>query len=495
MLSDLLLTDIQIGNNRGNKYSKKSTRVSPTSPEFWDFSIDQFAFHDIPDTIDYILSTTKQHSLSYIGFSQGTAQAFATLSIHPRLNEKVDVFVALAPAMAPPGLASGIVSSFVKVTPNIIFLFFGRKAMLSSTTMWEALLYPAIFCWFIDKSLLFLFGWKSLNIPTHQKLAAYPHLFSFTSVKSVVHWFQIIRNGTFQMYDDEVQAPLSVTNGSKYYKPAKYPTRNIRTPIVLLYGGSDSLVDIKVMLKELPRHTVATEIPHYEHLDFLWAADVHRLVYPHVLSALEFHSGHGNKARERGTSRSLKSPSLPTYSDTERHLRPANPRLFSTTDIDSNDDADDDSDVMEQRRVFRAGHSPHASVLTSTPTPRAPAPAPASLGSPTASQSTLRASLTRPEGWWSSDEHVTGTESYSPTDKAVVHHALGHKTSHASRLSVGSSGSSGSKDAIQFGGGNGKAAPAQGLVSTENASAAQGVVHIGEESAEKKRRGSRIPRK
>jgi len=398
--------------------------------------------------------------------------------------------------MAPPGLASGIVSSFVKVTPNIIFLFFGRKAMLSSTTMWEALLYPAIFCWFIDKSLLFLFGWKSLSIPTHQKLAAYPHLFSFTSVKSVVHWFQIIRNGTFQMYDDEVQAPLSVTNGSKYYKPAKYPTRNIRTPIVLLYGGSDSLVDIKVMLKELPRHTVATEIPHYEHLDFLWAADVHKLVFPHVLSALEFHSGQGTKTRERGASRSIKSPSLPTYSDTERHLRPVNPRMFSTTDIGSdNDDADDDSDVMEQRRVFRAGHSPHASVLTATPTPRAPA-APASAGSAPASQSTLRASLTRPEGWWSSDEHMTGNESHSPSDKAVAQHALGHKISHGSRLSVGSSGSSGSKEAgIQFGGGNGKAAPAQGLVSTDYAIGAHAPGFAGEESAEKKRRGSRIPRK
>ena len=64
--------DVWLGNNRGNKYSKKSTRYSPTANAFWDFSMDQFAFYDIPDGIDYILSTTYQQSLSYIGFSQGT---------------------------------------------------------------------------------------------------------------------------------------------------------------------------------------------------------------------------------------------------------------------------------------------------------------------------------------------------------------------------------------------------------------------------------------
>jgi lysosomal acid lipase/cholesteryl ester hydrolase len=294
--------DVWLGNNRGNKYSKKSVRHSPTSNDFWNFSIDQFAFHDIPDTIGYILNTTKQESLSYIGFSQGTAQAFATLSIHPSLNEKIDVFIALAPAMSPPGLANGIVASFVKASPEILFLAFGRRSLLSSAGMWQALLYPPIFVRFIDISLSFLFGWRTANITPNQKLAAYPHLYSFSSTKSVVHWFQIIRNGTFQMYDDEVQSPFTMSAGSRYYKVAKFPTRNIRTPIVLVYGGSDSLVDIEVMMKELPAHTVAQEVPHYEHLDFLWASDVDKTVFPSVFEALELHA-RGGEQKERGYSR------------------------------------------------------------------------------------------------------------------------------------------------------------------------------------------------
>ncbi|KAK3898202.1 putative lysosomal acid lipase cholesteryl ester hydrolase [Staphylotrichum tortipilum] len=282
--------DVWLGNNRGNKYSKKSIYSSPSSLKFWNFSIDQFAFHDIPDSISYILDTTGQESLSYIGFSQGTAQAFASLAVHPKLNDQVNVFIALAPAMSPAGLSNGVVDALVKASPQVLFLLFGRRSILSSATMWESILYPPLFAKVIDLGLSFLFNWRTENISTSQKLAAYPHLYSFTSTKSVVHWFQIIRNKSFQMYDDD-PPPMLRNSGNKYTKVAKYPTRNIKTPIVLVYGGSDSLVDIKAMLRELPSQTVANEIPHYEHLDFLWARDVHEQVFQHVFAALESFTG------------------------------------------------------------------------------------------------------------------------------------------------------------------------------------------------------------
>ena len=278
------------------------------SISFWNFSIDEFAFHDIPDTIAYILETTGQPSLSYIGFSQGTAQAFATLAIHPKLNDKVNVFIALAPAMSPAGLSNGIVDALIKASPQVLFLLFGRRSILSSATLWQSILYPPIFVKAIDMGLSFLFDWKTVNIPTSQKLAAYPHLYSYTSTKSVVHWFQIIRTKAFQMYDDEVHPPLSMS--SKHTKVAKYPTRNIKTPIVLVYGGSDSLVDIEVMLRELPAQTVATEIPHYEHLDFLWARDVAEQVFPHVFDALESFTGAGHTKEEYARYRSARHTSL-----------------------------------------------------------------------------------------------------------------------------------------------------------------------------------------
>ncbi|KAF8609096.1 triacylglycerol lipase, partial [Ceratobasidium sp. AG-I] len=290
--------DVWFGNNRGNKYSKKSIYSTPNQTKFWNYSIDDFCLFDIPDSIEYILGLTKNKSLSYIGFSQGTAQAFAALSIHPALNEKVDIFIALAPAMAPAGLQQPIVDALMKASPTLMYLFFGRKSILPSTVFWQSILYPPIFVKVIDTALTMLFNWRGGNITPSQKIAAYAHLYSYTSTKSVVHWFQIMRNAGFQMYDDEVQAPVSFL-GKKFYHPAKFPTRNIVTPIFLLYGESDSLVDIDVMLAELPRHTTYQGVPNHEHVDMLWGHDVHEVVIPHVLRALK--QAHGENGAAEGS--------------------------------------------------------------------------------------------------------------------------------------------------------------------------------------------------
>jgi len=520
--------DVWLGNNRGNKYSKKSVHTPPTSSSFWNFSMDQFAFHDIPDSIAYILETTHQPSLSYIGFSQGTAQAFATLSIHPTLNDKVDVFIALAPAMSPKGVASGTVDSFVKASPDILYLAFGRKAILASATMWQSILYPPIFVRLIDTSLRFLFGWTAVNIAAHQKLAAYPHLYSYTSTKSVVHWFQIIRNGVFQMYDDEAPSPMT-SNRSKYYKVAKFPTKNIKTPIVLVYGGSDSLVDINVMLKELPQHTIAKEIPHYEHLDFLWAQSVNELVFPHVFEALDKHAG--TDGTEPKTNR-WRSPAR------YRGLLPGGEEYDGTRGDDAGDESSSSPAAFRPKKVSQVtrrsqlgdgatseetlSHIPRTPKSSRLPQPRAtysspseqrrsPPESPVALpsitfrsptqdqGSPSASlnasQLTVQSSSSRPEGWWSSDE-VAGTEQSHPSTPKTNHNRSPSRASFDSQVSIGSklvTSKFGTKG-ITLG-----AAPAiSGLVDGEGHGEASGLKSEGEKSlggAEDKKRKKKLARK
>jgi lysosomal acid lipase/cholesteryl ester hydrolase len=512
--------DVWLGNNRGNKYSKKSVHTAPTSSAFWNFSMDQFAFHDIPDSIAYILETTHQPSLSYIGFSQGTAQAFATLSIHPTLNEKVDVFIALAPAMSPKGVASGIVDSFVKASPDILYLAFGRKSILPSATMWQSILYPPIFVRLIDTSLRFLFNWHAVNISQHQKLAAYPHLYSFTSTKSVVHWFQIIRNGVFQMYDDEAPNPIT-SNRSKYYKVAKFPTKNIKTPIVLVYGGSDSLVDIKVMLKELPRHTIAKEIPHYEHLDFLWAQSVNELVFPHVFEALEEHTSEGSKARQdrwRSPARYrglLPAADVGPEDDEEHDESSSGPTALrakkisqSTRRIQYQDHAALDgasgsqsqsprtsrlpqpkpsnASATDHRRQSSQSPAAHPKITLRSPTTTAESPVP----SLDASQLTAHTTSSRPEGWWSSDE-VAGTEVSRPaTPKTPI-----FRNRSPSRASFDSTRSTGSKlGSGRFGDKGislGVAKAISGLVDGEGHGEASGLRSDGEKLLDEERKRRR----
>jgi len=169
----------------------------------------------------------------------------------------------------------------------LMFLFFGRRSILSSVIGWKNILYAPIYAKVIDGSMNFLFAWRNANITTAQKIGAFAHLYSFSSVKAVVHWFQIMRNAAFIMYDDDVVSPIGTSVTS--YRPARFPTRNIVTPIVLLYGDGDSLVDIDVLMKELPDHTVPKRLDGYEHLDILWGKNVHIDVIPVVLDALEQH--------------------------------------------------------------------------------------------------------------------------------------------------------------------------------------------------------------
>lgn len=235
--------DVYLGNNRGNKYSCKHMNLLPSEVEFWNFSIDEFAIYDIPANINYILEMNKVKSLTYIGFSQGTSQILSSISINHDLNEKISKLVLISPATTPKKLSNWLINSIVNFQPSWIYTLFGRKILMKSVLFWRMITYPPMFVKLIDLPNDLLFNWKSRNIDISQKLISYYHLYSTTSVKCVVHWFQIIKSKKFQMYQD-----------SEIFQPFEYPTRQgikIRE-LLLIYGMNDSLVDIDIIINQLP---------------------------------------------------------------------------------------------------------------------------------------------------------------------------------------------------------------------------------------------------
>lgn len=64
----------------------------------------------------------RQDQLCYVGFSQGSAQAFAALSSNPDLLKKVYLFVALSPAVRANHLAQSLLLSLVQA--NLRFEFY-----------------------------------------------------------------------------------------------------------------------------------------------------------------------------------------------------------------------------------------------------------------------------------------------------------------------------------------------------------------------------------
>ncbi|KAH9377207.1 hypothetical protein HPB48_011007 [Haemaphysalis longicornis] len=79
--------DVWLGNVRGNTYSSH-VKYTRKDKEFWDFSFDQMIAYDLTAMIDYVLNTTQQTKLYYVGHSQGTLILFGLLSDKPEYNKK-----------------------------------------------------------------------------------------------------------------------------------------------------------------------------------------------------------------------------------------------------------------------------------------------------------------------------------------------------------------------------------------------------------------------
>lgn len=282
--------DVWLGNNRGNKYSRKHLYLSSKDKKFWDYSLDEFAMFDIPNSIDYILDITKEKKITYIGFSQGSAQGLASISLNNQLNDKIELFIGLSPAMIPKGLNNPVCSFFVNSAPNSLYRLFGKRAILPSVVFWQMLMGPSLFETVVDKSLVFLFNWKSKNIPIIQKKIGYPHMFSPSSVKSVLHWFQIINRKRFQMFDEggSSGSKLVYLSGAsiKNNRVAPFPTQTIKVPCLFFYGKNDMLIDMDKTLNLLNCKTDVVKLDGYEHMDTLWANDVENSIFKVIVSEL-----------------------------------------------------------------------------------------------------------------------------------------------------------------------------------------------------------------
>ncbi|KAI8801019.1 sterol esterase-like protein [Cladochytrium replicatum] len=256
--------DVWLGNTRGNKYSSKHLKYKRGEEAYWDFSMDTLALFDMPAAVNYIIKTAGVPTLSYIGFSQGTAQGFSSLSLKRDLNKKVNIFIALAPATKPKGLENKFINSLISAHPEVIYLLFGRKVLLSSTHFWSSILSPRTYAAVIDACMWFLFGWTSQCID--HKNIVYRHLYSYTSVKTVVHWFQIMRVKRFQMYDEN---PTVIANASTGHVVPRHPTEHIQTPVALFYGGKDTLPDTQYIIRNSPTPVFCLQVLEYEHLSFI----------------------------------------------------------------------------------------------------------------------------------------------------------------------------------------------------------------------------------
>lgn len=71
-----------------NEQSKFTHLNGIINPKYWDFSFDEQAKYDLPETIDYILDVTEYEHVSIVGHSAGAALALMMLSTKTEYAKK-----------------------------------------------------------------------------------------------------------------------------------------------------------------------------------------------------------------------------------------------------------------------------------------------------------------------------------------------------------------------------------------------------------------------
>ncbi|XP_047986373.1 lipase 1-like [Leguminivora glycinivorella] len=115
--------NLWIGNSRGNLYGRRHVSLNPdTDKKFWDYSFHEVGYYDLAATIDFVCDKTEQDSISVIAHSQGTTAGFVLASTRTEYNEKIKVFIALAPIAFFNHLSPVLFRLFKQVQPSVSFL-------------------------------------------------------------------------------------------------------------------------------------------------------------------------------------------------------------------------------------------------------------------------------------------------------------------------------------------------------------------------------------
>jgi len=268
--------DVWLGNNRG--VFDLHTTLQPSDSKYWDWGLDELAKYDFPAMIDYVIYTTGFQKIVYIGHSQGSAQAFAGLSANPIHAEKLDIFIALAPAFYIGDSVHWAVKTMFSLSPSVFNAMFGAHCFLPIMNLIHDIIPSGVFCHLGYPMFSYLFHWGDTYWDRRRK-AKY---FSFTprplSSRLIRHWAKIFQSRQLVHFDPADE---------KFEKP--YSVKDINCPMAIFHGGQDSLVDGRRLIEELQGCDTlmhAEEIPHYEHMDLIWATDAPKIIYSKIADVL-----------------------------------------------------------------------------------------------------------------------------------------------------------------------------------------------------------------
>uniref|UniRef100_A0A6P7G189 Lipase n=1 Tax=Diabrotica virgifera virgifera TaxID=50390 RepID=A0A6P7G189_DIAVI len=293
--------DVWLMNCRGTSYSRKHKSLNPKQKEYWNFSFHEIGVYDLPAAIDYILNTTYQTSLYYVGHSQGCTTVFVMGSERPEYTNKIKLAVALAPGAIYKNFNQPNITSLLRRFPlkrieelaeslqlyQFPPLYFPENIITDLVTMFcienKFLINTCTYCF---ESLA---GTKLDRINKTDLPSIFSTLISTISLKQILHFGQLIISGNFQKYDYGRKINQQKYNDTS---PPLYNIRNIKYPVAIFSGKSDDIVapeDVRLLAKRLPNvvYYSTVPLPDFTHVDFVLRKNTNSFVYKPILKLLE----------------------------------------------------------------------------------------------------------------------------------------------------------------------------------------------------------------
>ncbi|XP_047513455.1 lipase 3-like [Pieris napi] len=269
--------EVWLGNARGSKYSRKHVSKHPAQADFWKFSIDEIAHHDLPAMIDYALQTSKQQKLFYVGHSQGTTAFFALASTRPEYRNKIAMMYALAPMVYMTNTRSPLLRMMSPNSPFYDYLqhqFGNGELKLSKElvhTIGGNMCQNQIGCKHICGNVNFVVtGMNPTNMDADLVPVIMSHVPAGASTRQIKQFGQAVAANELRKYDFGAEINTKVYGNSQ---PPRYNMTDVKVPVALYYSDEDWMAhpwDVERLHQELPDVRDFYRIPdeHFNHMDF-----------------------------------------------------------------------------------------------------------------------------------------------------------------------------------------------------------------------------------
>ncbi|KAL3515327.1 hypothetical protein ACH5RR_022229 [Cinchona calisaya] len=275
--------DVWAGNVRGTRWSHGHVSLTVKNKEFWDWSWQELALYDLEGMARYIYNITNS-KIFVVGHSQGTIMSLAAFT-QPHIVSMIEAAALLSPISFLDHISAPFVLRLVKMHIDEVFLTMGIHE-LNFKSDWGTRIMDMVCDEHVNcNDLLTSITGKNCcfnNSRIDFYLEYEPHP---TSSKNLNHLFQMIRKGTFKMYD------YGILKNLKHYgrlQPPDFDVGNIpdSLPLWMAYGGNDALADVtdvRHTLKELKCKPELLYLENYGHIDFLLSVRSKEDIYDNMI--------------------------------------------------------------------------------------------------------------------------------------------------------------------------------------------------------------------